>query len=225
VSYASPSLTTLAGVRQIVSVNESNVTGHDPASGNILWEAPWKGNSSADASASQPLTPGDDFVLLSKGYNAGSKLLKIVDKDGQLAAELEWDDSTILKTKFTNAAIIDGYIYALSDGILECIELKTGETMWKGKRRRQGDYGQGQVLAVGDVILVQAEEGEVVMVDATSKELVELGRFPALTGQTWNNLCLYGKYLLVRNSEEAACFELALEELPPSVKPAAPNDD
>jgi outer membrane protein assembly factor BamB len=97
--------------------------------------------------------------------------------------------------------------------------------MWKGKRRRQGDYGQGQVLAVGDVILVQAEEGEVVMVDATSKELVELGRFPALTGQTWNNLCLYGKYLLVRNSEEAACFELALEELPPSVKPAAPNDD
>jgi outer membrane protein assembly factor BamB len=114
----------------------------------------------------------------------------------------------VLKTKFTNAAIIDGYAYALSDGLLECVDLKTGKHAWRGKR-----YGQGQILAVGDVLLVMTETaGDVVMVEATPEKFTELGKFYALSGQTWNNLCLAGKYLLVRNSEEAACFEVALEQ-------------
>ncbi len=46
------------------------------------------------------------------------------------------------------------------------------------------------------------------MLEANSDKLVELGRFPALSDQTWNNLCLYGPYLLVRNAVEAACYEL-----------------
>ena len=38
----------------------------------------------------------------------------------------------------------------------------------------------------------------------------ELSRFQALStsSQAWNNLCLVGKKLLVRNADEAACFEL-----------------
>ena len=97
--------------------------------------------------------------------------------------------------------------YALSDGILECVEVDTGRRRW---RDRRGDYGPGQILLVGDVILVQAESGEVVMVEANPDRLVELGRIPALTDQTWNNLCLYDHYLLVRNSVEAACYDLPL---------------
>jgi outer membrane protein assembly factor BamB len=64
---------------------------------------------------------------------------------------------------------------------------------------------------VGDVLLVQAETGEVIMLEANSDKLMELGRFPALSDQTWNNLCLYGRYLLVRNAVEAACYELPLK--------------
>ena len=116
----------------------------------------------------------------------------------------------VLKTKFTNVAIRDGFAYGLSDGILECIEVDTGKRRWKN--RRGGDFGHGQILLVGDVILVQAESGDVVMVEANPVELVELGRFPALSDQTWNNLCLYGRYLLVRNSVEAACYELPLRD-------------
>jgi hypothetical protein len=33
---------------------------------------------------------------------------------------------------------------------------------------------------------------------------------PALEGQTWNNLCLSGDRLLVRNGQEAACYRLPL---------------
>jgi outer membrane protein assembly factor BamB len=36
-----------------------------------------------------------------------------------------------------------------------------------------------------------------------------VARIPALTSKTWNQPCLAGRYLLVRNDREAVCFELA----------------
>ena len=67
-----------------------------------------------------------------------------------------------MKTKFTNVAVLDGYVYGLSDGILECIEAASGTSKWK-----QGRYGHGQMLRVGDLLLVLTEEGEIVLVEAT----------------------------------------------------------
>jgi outer membrane protein assembly factor BamB len=128
--------------------------------------------------------------------------------DGGLAPKLEWDNHRVLKTKFTNVSVVGPYAYALSDGILECVKVADGEQVWKGKR-----YGQGQILVVGDVILVTVEmKGDVAMVDASPKAFKELGRLDAIDGQMWNNLCLYGNLLLVRNAEEAACYELPLRE-------------
>ena len=62
-----------------------------------------------------------------------------------------------------------------------------------------------------DLLVVQAEDGAVALVEATPEAHRELTRFSPLEGKTWNNPALAGPYLLVRNSEEAACYELPLE--------------
>jgi outer membrane protein assembly factor BamB len=116
-----------------------------------------------------------------------------------------WDERRSLQTKFTNVTIMGDYAYGLCDGILECVELETGERQWKDRR---GDYGHGQILGVGELILVVGEDGRVALVEANPEEFVELTSFQAIEGKTWNNPCLYGKLLLVRNSEQAACYEL-----------------
>jgi outer membrane protein assembly factor BamB len=206
-SYSSPVLTTLAGRRQIVIVNQDFVSGHDPATGHTLWKHPWPGSSSTNANVSQAVPVPNDRVLLSKGYGGGAKLLQIsqTDHDQWQAAEV-WSNSRVLRTKFCNVVLHGEYIYGLSDGILECVELASGRRVWK-----DGRYEQGQVLGVEDLLLVQAESGEVALVEATPSGHRELGRFAALDGKTWNNPSLYGRYLLVRNAEQAACYELALE--------------
>ena len=56
--------------------------------------------------------------------------------------------------------------------------------------------------------MVQAESGEVVLVDCTPDAHRVRGRFDAIAGQTWNNPCLAGRCLLVRNAEECAAWEL-----------------
>jgi len=207
-SYSSPVLTTLAGRRQIVIVNEADVSGHDPASGQTLWEHPWPGSSQGGANVSQAVPLPNDRVLLSKGYMGGAKLLHLTPAPGGLcqAAEL-WSNSRVLRTKFSNVVVYGEYVYGLSDGILECVELASGRRVWKG-----GRYGQGQILGVDDLLVVQAESGEVALVEAAPAGYRELGLFAALDGKTWNNPSLYGRYLLVRNAEQAACYELAIEE-------------
>ncbi|MCK4685399.1 MAG: hypothetical protein KAT44_10610, partial [Pirellulales bacterium] len=127
--------------------------------------------------------------------------------------------SNLLKTKFTNVSTFNGYAYGLSDGILECVELSSGTRMWK-----QGRYGQGQLFRVGDVLLIQAESGEVVAVPATPEKPAELGRLAALDGQTWNTLCVSGSNLLVRNAQEAACYKISLRRKTPLPEDAAPQN-
>jgi outer membrane protein assembly factor BamB len=201
ISYASPSLETLAGRRQIVIVNEKTVTGHDPATGEQLWSQEWDGDSSSSASSSQAVVLPGDLMLLCKGYGGGAKLLDF--STSAAAPSEQWVNTRVLQTKFTNVTVIDGHVYALSDGILECVELETGKRRWK-----KGRYNHGQILGVGKLILVQAEDGDVALVEANPEQFVELTTFPAIEGMTWNNPCLYGKLLLVRNGEEAACYEL-----------------
>lgn len=204
ISYASPSLATLALRRQILIVNESTASGHDSANGDRLWSFPWPGYSSGNASSSQAVAIDGNHVLLSKGYSGGSELIEIKSStDGTFTATSAWKSPRLLQTKFTNLVVRDSHAYGLSEGILECVEVMKGQRKWKS-----GRYGHGQILGVGDVLLVLSEEGELSLVELNPQKFVSLGSFPALEGKTWNNLCLYGNHLLIRNAQEAACCEL-----------------
>ena len=94
-------------------------------------------------------------------------------------------------------------MYGLDDGVLTCLDPATGERKWKG-----GRYGHGQLLLVEDLLLVQTEEGEIVLVEASPEGPRELTRFAVLDGKTWNPPALAGTLLAVRNDREAAVYEL-----------------
>ena len=198
--YSSPLLTTLAGVPQILIFNSSGIVAHETERGTILWEYPWpKGHPHI----AMPVILPDDRVLLSSGYGTGSELLQV-----KKTAEGKWSASRIwksirLKAKFTNVVCREGYIFGLDDGILVCLDAANGEQKWKEAR-----YGHGQVILVGDLLLVMAENGDVILVEPVPQEHRELTRFSALNGKTWNPPALAGELLLVRNDKEAACYRL-----------------
>ena len=209
ISYCSPNVATLGGVEQILIVNENTVSGHDLTTGKPLWEHERPGHTNRNPNVAQAVPISPNLVFLSNGYGLGGMLLRLdPDAGGGFEPHVVWANPRVMKTKFTNVAILEGHIYGLSDGILECIEAASGASKWK-----QGRYGHGQILRVGDLLLVLTEKGEVVLVEATpDRPNHVLGRFQAIEGLTWNNVALYGPYLLVRNAEEAACYKLPLEE-------------
>jgi outer membrane protein assembly factor BamB len=218
ISYASPQLATVAGREVIVAVNESRVAGFDPATREVVWQFDWPGHSNSDASCSQAVSLGGERIFVSKGYGIGAAVFAVESGEARPWTVREvWHETGSLKTKFTNVAVHDGHAYGLSDGILECVRLDDGRRRWKG-----GRYGQGQVLRVDDLLLVQAESGEVVLVECSPEKHRVCGRFAAIEGQTWNTLCLAGRRLLVRNAEQAACYELPVLETAAAATGVAP---
>ena len=199
-SYSSPIVATLGGVRQIVVLNQSSIAGHDPATGRVLWNHPWPRTM---PSVAAPLVLSDTRVLLSVGYGIGSRLLEISRDGDAVTQSLVWE-STRLKAKFTNPVLHDGFVYGLDDGVLVCLDPANGERRWKG-----GRYGHGQTILVGNRLLVQTEDGEIVLVDPRADAHHELARFRVFDQKTWNPPALAGRFLLVRTDTEAACYELA----------------
>ena len=201
-SYSSATLMTLAGRRQIVVLNAASLSGHDPATGALLWEQPFP---SGQPNVAMPAQLGPDRLIASVGYGVGSKAYRVVESDGALRATLEWE-SPRLKSKFANLIVRDGFVYGLDDGVLTCLDPSSGERRWKS-----GRHGHGQLLLVGGLLLVQTEDGELVLVEPSPDAYRELTRFRALDGKTWNPPALAGALLVVRNDREAAAYELPVE--------------
>jgi outer membrane protein assembly factor BamB len=205
-SYGSPMLADLGGVRQVLLATSAGLAAHDPEKGDLLWRFDWTNGERINCS--QPIihAGAENQVFFSTGYGTGGVLLKVERSSASAwSVEQVWE-TRFMKTKFTTPVSYKNFIYGLDDGILACIDLASGKRRWK-----EGRYDHGQVLLAGDLLLVQAENGSVVLVEPNPPDFLhELGRIPALTGKTWNHPALAGRFLLVRNDQEAACFELPL---------------
>ena len=200
--YSSPYLTELAGVPQILQFNHREISSHDPVTAQVLWNRPFGIHFPLVAN---PVQVSSNRVFLSAGYGVGAELLEISkNPSGTLAARPVWT-SKRMKAKFSNPYFRDGFLYGLDDGILACLDAKDGSQRWK-----EGRHGHGQGLLVGDVYLLMAEQGELLLLRPTPEGPGELARLKVFDDKTWNPIALAGDLLLLRNDREAACYRLAV---------------
>jgi outer membrane protein assembly factor BamB len=221
ISFSSPSVATLGGIRQILIVNEDTMSGHRLSDGAMLWEWPWPGVTAANANVSQAVALSHDRVFVSKGYGGGATVIQVThQQDGSFGVEEIWHYSRVLRTKFTNIVIYEGHAFGLSDGILECVELQNGTRAWKS-----GRYHHGQILRVGHHGLILSEDGDLVAVQlAVDRPNQVWGQISALHGMTWNNLAFSRGILAVRNGSEAAAYRLSLLEPAESLRQTNTSD-
>ena len=203
--YASPTLVTLAGKRQLLIFDGIGLAGFDRDDCHELWRVPW--TSDFDINASQPVTINDEQVVISS--YAGCALIEIAQSNGAWTATDRWRNK-LMKCYYTNPIVRDGYLYGLDDGIMTCMDTTTGKRLWKDRR---GHYGYGQMLLSDDLLVVLSETGELALVEATPKAFRELGRIQAIEGKTWNNPVLVRGCAIVRNHLEMACYELPLAQM------------
>jgi outer membrane protein assembly factor BamB len=198
--YSSPMLVTLAGVRQLVVFSASRVMGLTPDRGGLLWSFPW--TTQFGVNASQPVIVGDNRVFISTGYGTGAAMIEIASNGGALAAREVWRTNR-MKNQFTTTVFHDGFLYGLDESILACLDAATGDLKWKG-----GRYGFGQVMLASGHLVVLSEQGDLALVRATPEKHDEIARFPMLEGKTWSHPAMADGYLLIRNVNEMAAFDL-----------------
>ncbi len=202
-SYASPMLATIAGKRVIIDNAAPGLMLHDAATGEVLLFQKW--GFEGPPKASQPILLPGDRLFISAGYMMGCTMFQITNEGGKFAAKELWSNSK-MKTQFNSVTPIGDLLFGLDDGKMACMDSKTGDRLWK-----DGKFGAGQHLIVGNYALIQSEPGPVILAEVKREGFKELSSLQALSTKTWNYPTLAGRHLLVRNDREAACYELPMK--------------
>ena len=218
-SYSSPLVHRFQEEEQILIFNGEGLFAHRPADGAVLWKYEYTNMPKINVAQPIPLSAANlplswpslkedggaetARILLSTGYAKGSVLLDLaLSPKGEWSVKPAWH-SKRLKPKFNNLVAKDGYAYGADEGILTCIDLQNGRKKWK-----DGRYGYGQLLLVKNLLLILAESGDLVLVEANPEEFREVSRIRALKGKSWSHPAVGNGLILVRNGREACAFRL-----------------
>ncbi len=198
--YSSPQLLTFDGQSQIVMFDDKGLIAVEPETGHELWrfESPtqsWR--------VVQPHAIGKSDVVFGS-EDLGLIRLEVKHDGQKWTAEKKWA-STKMYPAYSDFVVLEDSLYGFDREIFCCIDLETGKRRW-----REGRFGHGQaiLLADGRQILVLAEDGQAVLIAADPAGLMELGRFQALEGKTWNHPVIAHGRLFVRNDHDMACFDV-----------------
>ena len=155
------------------------------------WKSPYETNSTT------PIVL-DNRIFVSTGYDIGCGLFEF---DGQ-SLNLIYKNKN-MRNHFNNCVLLDGWLYGIDgnshngrNATLSCINVTTGELAWK-----QRGLGCGSVIAADGTLVVLAEKGDLVLVEATPDKYVELARTEFLTGRCWTAPALAAGKIYGRNAD------------------------
>lgn len=199
-SYSSPQLSTIQGVEGILMACNQGLRFHSVADGTILWFHEWQ---APNYRVTQPLVLGNS-ILLGTSLGTGTQKIDIDKVDDAWSLSTDWT-SRAMKPDYNDFVAFENNLYGFDGNIFACMDLDKGKKIWK-----RGRYGNGQVvlLDASGQLLIVSEKGELVLLKASPERLIELAKFPAIEGKTWNHPVVTGTRVYLRNGQEAACYEL-----------------
>ena len=207
ITHATPTPATILGQRQIIFFMMNFLVSIDPATGKELWRQPFKWSTSTAAS---PVV-GDNIVYCSAGYGVGGGAYEIAHSGGKWAAKTLWETPGKNVNHWTTAVYHNGYLYGLygfkefRTEPLKCVNIKTGEEVWS-----KDGFGQGGLILAGDNLLIQGDQGQLVLVAAKPDGYKELAHAQPLAGKAWQMAVLAEGKIFTRTTGhgEAVCLEV-----------------
>lgn len=202
-SYGSAQSTRIDGVDQVLMVTDVGLLAFEPETGNELWRHSWLAKDIARVV--QPALIGERDVLIGTGMGLGTRRIRVQRNGDEWKTEELWTSREI-KPYYNDLVIAGEYLYGFDGNIFMCVSTQDGSRKWRAR-----GYGNGQVLLLADqgLLMILTEQGEVALVEAKPEKHIEIARFKAIEGKTWNHPVVCRGKLYVRNAEEIAAFMLA----------------
>ena len=207
ITHATPTPTEINGQRQVIFFTQAGLTTFDPQ-GKKLWHADFSWSTSTAAS---PIVEGDT-VYCSAGYGTGAGAFKISTSGNAWKATELWRKKGELENHWSTPVVRGGHVYGLfgfkqyKTMPIKCVELATGKIVWS-----EDGFGQGGTIIVGDNILIQGDQGQLVLIKATADKYTELARAQILTGDCWNNPAVANGYVISRSKNQIVCLDLRVK--------------
>lgn len=169
--------------------------------GTLLWS-----HELPDGEAhAMPVFVSPDKVFVSGVEGVGAHLLQVdAGDDGAAVAITELWSNRNMKNHFSSSMHHEGHIYGFDNAVLKCIVAETGEVKWSKR-----GLGRGSLILADGHLIVLADKGRLLLLEATPSGYVEKGRVQALEGRSWTAPTLASGRLYVRNHSEIAAYDIS----------------
>jgi len=190
------------GVKQYVQLTKQGVIGVSAANGDFLWRYNAPANGTANAS-----TPvfGEAGVFAASGYGTGGGLVHL-NRNGNQFEVKEVYFTREMKNQHGGMVLVDGHLYGADEGILTCLEFKTGKIKWQ-------DRGPGKcsVVYADGMLFCRSENGPVSLVRATPAKFELLGQFDQperSNAHSWPHPVVADGRLYLRDQDNLFCYDV-----------------
>ena len=214
-SHSSLMPATIGGVKQYLYLTMKNLMGIAASDGQLLWSVPFTARIVAVPS---PISIGDGRIFVTSGYEAGSAMFQ-VEKGaaGFSARKLFSLTSTQFNSEAQTPILFQNHLFAVSSktrGRFTCLDLD-GKVVWQspvvsGNAEASRTFGLGAfLLADGMFFILDGNTGMLRLVEASTKEYIELASAQILHGEdVWGPMALSDGKLIIRDMSQMVCLQV-----------------
>jgi outer membrane protein assembly factor BamB len=215
--YASPIVTTIGGVRHLVTMTDKAVVGVEATTGKLLWHIAFPDEWNENIVT--PTVAGD--VLVVSGTRKGTFGYRIQQAPPSLANQGElrragesWTAQQLWQNTdhpmYMSSPVADGsFVYGLSSkrkGQIFCLDARTGVAKWATEGRAAMN---ASLLSAGPNLIILTTDGDLLVATRSPEKFEELRRYKVADSQTWAHPVLLGRELIVRDATSIALWSVS----------------
>ena len=202
-SYASPIVADIEGVRQVITLTQTNVVGVSVSDGRLLWRRPY--TTEYTQNIITPILAGNTLIVA--GYQNPVIALRLIKTGDQWKTENAWENAGV-SLYMANGVLIGDRVFGLSQrnrGQYFLLDVKSGKTVWTGQPRQAENAG---IVRAGNVIFALEDNGELVVGRVSGDSFQELKRYTVATAATWAQPVISGRRILVKDVSTLALWTI-----------------
>ena len=196
--YASPTVFTAVGVRQLATLTNQSIVGLDVKTGAQLWSVPFPDEWHENIIT--PVWTGTHLIV--SGVRQGTRAFALAREAGAAGAwkaSQAWANADV--TMYMSAPVVaDGTLYALSNkrkGQFVALDAATGSLKW-ATEGREGDHAS--IMTTPTHVLFLTNAGNLVIARKDASTFAEDRRIDVADGETWAMPAFVRGGLIVRDA-------------------------
>ena len=209
-SYTTPHVVKVDGVEQIVSWGADHLTGHDAATGKLIWECDGFNPKRAGMQRVIASAVVEDGMAVVP-FNRGDSLAGVpLNGKGKVSVDhWSWRDDQ-RGTDAVTPVLHEGKVYVLKDGgpqrgRVTCMDAKTGKHLWESQLPKGPQVYYASPVLAGDRFYAVREDGMVFSGTIGAEGLVDIKSHALEEGVIASPIVANGR-LLVRTDNHLFCF-------------------
>ena len=190
-AYASPSVMTVEGDKQIVTLTNNNLVGISAADGDLLWTVPYAVPRMSTNSAT-PVVSGQTVIY--SAQNRGVNAIRIEKTEDGYAVNPLWTNDD-LSTAFNSPVLVGDHLFGISYRTnLYCLDMQTGKPLWIDEATHERF---GTVVAAGSTLFALPSNGILTAYELSGDGYSRLGQYKVSDSPTYSYPVVSGNRVYV----------------------------